>query len=201
MRPVGHCRTGQFRSVVAAQHRWIPTTLADEAVEFGDQVLAGDAALHEATEALAGVFVDDRDDLDRSALAGGIELEVDCPHSVGCIGGRDVGSGGGSAAFAAPPLRHPKTLFTPKALDLLVIDDPTLAAGIVIGRPKSTSRMIPGVLAQPDPQRLIRVFGCYRDGLMALGGTVLPGDAAGEPLTDPQHPLKVTNGRPPTLRA
>jgi hypothetical protein len=39
--------------------------LAGGAVEFGDQVLAGDAALHQAAEAFAGVFVDDRDDLDR----------------------------------------------------------------------------------------------------------------------------------------
>lgn len=36
---------------------------------------------------------------------------------------------------------------------------------------------------------------------MALGGSVLPGDAAGEPLADPQHALEVTNGCPPALRA
>jgi hypothetical protein len=76
-------------------------------------VLAGDTALHEATEALAGMFVDDGDDLDQPALSGGIELKVDCPHPVGRIGSRDVGSGGGAAAFAPPPLRHSQTLFTP----------------------------------------------------------------------------------------
>jgi hypothetical protein len=36
---------------------------------------------------------------------------------------------------------------------------------------------------------------------MALGGAVLPGDAAGEPFTDPQHALEVTNGRPSAFRA
>ena len=36
---------------------------------------------------------------------------------------------------------------------------------------------------------------------MALGGTVLPGDAAGEPFADPQHTLKMMNGRPPAFRA
>jgi hypothetical protein len=34
-----------------------------------------------------------------------------------------------------------------------------------------------------------------------LSCAVLPGDAAGEPFTDPQHPLQVTNGRTPACRA
>jgi hypothetical protein len=42
-------------------------------------VLAGDAALDHAAEAFAGVLVDDRDDLDRSAVGAGVELEVGCP--------------------------------------------------------------------------------------------------------------------------
>jgi len=36
---------------------------------------------------------------------------------------------------------------------------------------------------------------------MSLGGSVLPGHAAGEPFTDTQHPLEVSNGRPPAFRA
>jgi hypothetical protein len=36
---------------------------------------------------------------------------------------------------------------------------------------------------------------------VALSGAVLPGDAAGEPFADPQHPLEVTNGCPPAFRA
>jgi hypothetical protein len=36
---------------------------------------------------------------------------------------------------------------------------------------------------------------------VTLSRAVLPGDAAGEPFTNPQHPLEVTNGRPPTFRA
>ena len=32
---------------------------------------------------------------------------------------------------------------------------------------------------------------------MPFGGSVLPGDAAGEPFADPQHPLEMTNGCPP----
>jgi hypothetical protein len=36
---------------------------------------------------------------------------------------------------------------------------------------------------------------------VALGGAVLPGDAAGEPFADPQHALEVMNGCPPAFRA
>ena len=48
-------------------------------------MLTGDAALHEAAEAFAGVLIDDRDDLDRPPVGGGVGLEVDRPHPVGCI--------------------------------------------------------------------------------------------------------------------
>jgi len=103
--------------------------------------------------------------------------------------------------FAAPPLRHPQPFFTPESLDLLVIGMPALTAGIVIGGPKSTARMILGVGAQPAPQGRIGVGRCGRGGLVSLGGAVLPGDSAGEPFTDPQHPLEVVYGRPPGFRA
>jgi hypothetical protein len=70
-------------------------------------VLAGDAALDHPAEAFAGVFVDDRDDLDRSPVGGHVKLKVHRPSPVGCIGGRNVGGGGGALAFAPAPLWHP----------------------------------------------------------------------------------------------
>jgi len=54
---------------------------------------------------------------------------------------------------------------------------------------------------QASPQRRIRIVRSGRDRLVALGGAVLPGHAAGEPFADPQHVLEVTNGRPPAFRA
>ena len=36
---------------------------------------------------------------------------------------------------------------------------------------------------------------------MSLSSAVLPGHAAGEPFTDPQHALEVTNGCAPAFRA
>ena len=105
-------------------------------------------------------------------------------------------------AFAASPLRYPQTFFTPKALDLLVINDPPFGAGVVIGGPKRPPWMVLGVLAQPSPAtRHQDPAGVVDSGFVPLGGAVLPGHPAGEPFTDPQHPLEVTNGRPPAFRA
>jgi hypothetical protein len=86
-------------------------------------------------------------------------------------------------------------------LDLLVVDGPALRAGIVVGGAESAAGMIFGVLAQPSPQGGVRIIRCPRDGLMTLGGAVLPGNAAGEPFADLQHSLQVTNGCAPTFRA
>jgi hypothetical protein len=42
-------------------------------------MLAGDTTLDHPTEAFAGVFVDDGDDLDRPPVGGDIELEIRRP--------------------------------------------------------------------------------------------------------------------------
>ena len=104
-------------------------------------------------------------------------------------------------AFTSPSLRYPQTFLAPKPLNFLVVNDPALTAGVVVGRPEPAAGMTLGVGTQPVPQRGIRVIGCGRDGFVALGGAVLPGHAAGEPFADPQHTLEVTNGCPPAFRA
>jgi hypothetical protein len=148
-----------------------------------------------------GVFVDDRDDLDRPPVGGGIELEVHRPHPIGRIRDDRRRCGRGAAAFSASPLWHPKPFLTPKPLDLLVIDDPAFGAGVMIGGPEPTARMILGVGAQPVPQGGVGIVGGIGGGFVSLGGAVLPGHAAGEPLADPQHTLEMTNGCPPAFRA
>ena len=82
----------------------------------------GDAAFNEAARAFTGVLVDDRHDLDRPAIGGGIELEIGRPHPIGSIGARRVGHRRGSVAFAASSLRHPQPLLAPESWNLLVID-------------------------------------------------------------------------------
>jgi hypothetical protein len=104
-------------------------------------------------------------------------------------------------AFAPSALRHSQSFFAPKPLDLLVIDDPPVCTGVVIGGPEPAPGMILSVLAKPAPQRGVRILRSSRSGFVSLGGAVLPGHAASEPFADPQHPLEVTNGYPPAFRA
>jgi hypothetical protein len=49
--------------------------------------VAGDRAVDQAAEAFVGVFVDDRHALDRPAVGGRLELEVDRPYPVRRIHG------------------------------------------------------------------------------------------------------------------
>jgi hypothetical protein len=50
------------------------------------------------------------------------------------------------------------------------------------------------VLVKPESQRRIRVIRRIRDRLVSWGGAVLPGQAAGRPVPNPQHMLETTNG-------
>lgn len=199
--PIGHCTASQFGSVVASQDGRIGTALGGYAVQFVDEVIAGDAALHHPAEAFTGVLVDDRHNLDRPPFSGDVKLEVHRPHPVGPISHHSRRCGGGAVPFALASLRNTQALLAPKALDLLVIDYPAFATGIVVGRPEATPRVLLGVIAQPLPQGSVGIVGGRCGRFVALGRAVLPGDAAGEPLADPQHSLEVTNGCPPALRA
>ena len=116
------------------------TAVSGQPLKFGDQVLAGDRTHDQPAEAFAGVLIDDGDELDRPTVGGDVELEVRGPHAVERIGGHSVRRGRGSVAFTPPLLRYPQALVTPKTLDLLVIDVPTLTAGIVKGGAEPAAR-------------------------------------------------------------
>ena len=89
-----------------------------------------------------------------------------------------------------PPLRHTQTHLTLKQLDLLVIHCPALTAGIAISRPQAAPGKLLGVPAQPDPQGGIRILRAGCDRFVALGGAMLPGDAAGNRSLTPKRPLE-----------
>lgn len=78
-------------------------------------------------DALPGVFVDDRADLDRRILLVGIELEVHRPHHVRRVRCGRVDARG-SDAFASTLLWDAQVFVTSEVLDLLVVDDPALGA-------------------------------------------------------------------------
>ena len=82
-------------------------------------------------------------------------------------------------AFTSPPLRYSQAFLAPKALDLLVIDGPAFSPAVVIGGTKPAAGMLLGVGAQPVTQGGVRIVRGGRVRFVALGGAVLPGDAAG----------------------
>ena len=168
--------------------------------ELVDQFLGGDTAFHEVAERFAGVLVDDRHNLDRPPIGGHVELEIGRPHLVGRIS-IDLRRGGDAVAFSAATLRYPQALLAPEPLEFLVIDIPTFGAGIMIGGPKPTTRMVLGPGTQPFAQRGIPILRRGRHRRVSLGGAVLPGNPAGEPFTDPQHSLELVHGSPPAFRA
>ena len=87
-----------------------------------------------------------------------MELAVHRLHPIGCI--RDYGRwcGGPAVAFVPAALWHSKPSFASKALHFLVIDCPAFC-GRCDARAETPSRMVLGVVAQPGPQRRIRIVG------------------------------------------
>jgi len=74
-----------YLSPEATQQIRIGASVGGDTVQLLGEVLPGDVALHQAAETFAGVFVHDRDDLDRSAVGGHIELEVHRPQQIRAI--------------------------------------------------------------------------------------------------------------------
>jgi hypothetical protein len=52
------------------------------------------ASIERATRIVAGVFVDDGEQFQRAAVAGGVELEVQGPDMVGALGAQPLGGHG-----------------------------------------------------------------------------------------------------------
>src|ERR1700682_474661 len=153
----------QLRAVVHPQHpRWAARR-SEHVLELGDEALGGDRALHQMQQRNPGVLVDHRGDLDRLAVDGGVELEVDRPHHVRRVGG-DRWDRGHPGPFAWAVHPHLQALLTPEPVDLLLVD---LTALVVAQRrprtPEPMARVFRGVRTQPGPQIRVRVGRGRRD--------------------------------------
>src|SRR5215211_6006317 len=82
-----------------------------------------------------------------------------------------------------------------------MVDRPAFAASVVVGPAMAPPRMRLRVVPQPAPQPGVWISWRRRGGLVALGGSVLPGHPAGEPFTHPHYGDEVVHGRPPACRA
>ena len=197
--PVGHRFADELRPVVRPEHRR-GAPGGDEVLEVGGEPVGGNRPFHQPTDALPGVLVDDRADLDRSAVLVGVELEVHRPHHVRRVRRRRV-DGRGPDALASTPLRDPEAFVTPESLDLLVVHDPPLGARIVIRAsvPVAGVRLRPGT--QPVPQRPVRVCGRVALERPPVRGAGQPDQTARHPFTHLQCPDQVSDGGAAPARA
>ena len=197
--PVGHRLADELRPVVRPEHRR-GAPGGDEVLEVGGESVGGNRALHEAADALPGVFVDDRADLDQSSVLVGVELEVHRPHHVRRVRRRRV-DGRGPDALASTPLRDPEPFVTPQALDLLVVHHPPLGAGVVIRPPIPVAGMVLRPGAQPLPERPIRVRDRVALERSPVRGAAQPDQTARHPFAHPQLALEVIDGGAAPVRA
>jgi hypothetical protein len=159
----------------------------------GCELVGGDGALHEPTDALAGVFIDDLADLDRPAAFVAIELETDRPHHVR----RDLRGrlhDRGFNMFEVSALRDTQPFLTPQPLDLFVVHRPALTAGVIICTPASLPRVFLRISTQPVPQPTVRV----RDRVSLEWPTVCrsaqPGHTKRHPLAHHLHSHQMNHG-------
>ncbi len=135
----------ELRRVVRSEHRRCAAD-GDEVLEVSGEPVGGDRLCGELADALLGVFVDDRADLDRRILLVGIELEVHRPHYVRRVRCGRVDARG-SDAFASTLLWDAQVFVTSEVLDLLVVAQPSARVVIRLSVPVRRAASP----ATPDP--------------------------------------------------
>jgi hypothetical protein len=180
---------GELRAVVHADERRRLTALGGQAIEHGHGGVGVDAPGNHDRQRLAGVLVDDVQELQDPAVDGGVELEVERPDLVSALGAQVAcrGCGRPEPHPLPAPDRHPQPLLAPEALDALAIDLPTLGAKQRPGAAVAEARMGTRDFAQATTQGVVAT---ERGILVALGGAVLAGDSARPPLGEPKAVLK-----------
>ena len=95
-----------------------------ELVEDGDGLVGVDASGDVHRERLAGVLIDDVEQLEHPAVGGLIELEVQGPHVTGPLGSQPIGGHRrlAEALALASPRRDSEAFFAPQALHALAVD-------------------------------------------------------------------------------
>ena len=126
---------------------------------------------------LAGVLVDDVQELDDPSVGGLVELVVERPDLVGAGGPEASGRNGrlAEASALAAALGDPEPLLAPEPLHTFSVEVPSLRAEARVGAAIAPARPLLGERTQPSAQG--GVLG-RRLGLMALGEAVLAGDPA-----------------------
>jgi hypothetical protein len=139
-------------------------SLLDEAFEDADGLIGVDRAGRDAGERLAGVLVGDVEDLDRPAISGLVEEEVERPDLIR-PGGGDRARRPRSLLAPARPARDVQALVTPQSLYPLAVTAPTLALEQHVHAPVAVAGMTTSEHVQLLPQQR---FVCSPDSAVTL---------------------------------
>ena len=136
---------------------------------------------------LAGVFVDHRRDLDRLAVDGGVELEIDRPHHIRGVG-RNRRDRGHPSPLAWTVHPHLQPFLAPEPVDLLLVDLTVLVvAQRRPGPPEPVAGVFGGVGTQPGPHFGIGIGRGLRLRQSSVGGAGQPNGLARQPLRHAQR--------------
>jgi hypothetical protein len=184
--PVGHGLAGQPGAIVAAQHGRVAAPGGD-AVQFVEEV---PPVLERST----------RPPRHPRVCSSTMDTTVTGLPSVVASKGRSTAhtrlgasAFGGSGVVLVPSrvrrrfwgTRRPSSRH--RRWILLWLTCQPSSSGVVVGVAEPAPRMILGPRWSPVPQRGVRIGWCRRRGRPWLGGSVLPGHAAGEPFTHAHH--------------
>jgi hypothetical protein len=156
-----------------------------QAVENANNAVGVDGPVDFDRQGLAGELVNHVEHLQRSAVGGGVELEVHRPDHVRPDRAHrpDRRTDTGQALLPAA-LRNPQALLAPQAADALVVDLPTSTPCRDRGAAPSPTGPLGAEHAQPDPQLGLLI--ADRRWLQTHGATVHADHRTRPPLGDPE---------------
>src|SRR6266566_3975114 len=167
--PVADGVRGHLGAVVHPHELRCGAALTDDLVEHPHRVVGVDRAGNTDRQGLAGVLIDHVEQLQRAAVDGRVELEVQRPDVIRAL--RPQPLRGHSRVAKAKPfpfaLRHAQALLAPQPLNLLAVHRPALVADSAPGQPVTPTRVLRGELPQPRAERVVALASATM--IVALG--------------------------------
>ncbi len=198
--PSAHFGSDKLRAVVRADVPW-DAALDDDLGQLIDDVTRRDVPCSVQAQALSGVFVDHRQDLDATAVGRSVHDEVVGPDVVGALrrsSGARVARMTQSASFPAL-MGHAESFASPDPEHLPQAQLPAEAAQEDTDTPVPVARVARCQLTDVRHERSVRRGRWCSP--VPLRRARLPGDPTGAPFRDVEALLQVLHGATPADRA
>ena len=170
-----------------------------ESVEGRDDLVRVAVPADDDRRAFAGELVDDVQQLQRAAIDGRVEQEVQRPQRVRCDRTHRADRGADPTVWLLPfPIRHFQSFLTPQALHPLVVDLPAGTTERSGSAAPTPPRPFPRERTQPRTQLDLVVVGNWR--VESLGRAMLTDHLACSALGDPEPFAQHAHRVAPTVR-